>query len=162
MKENRRMSTCNRLDLESVGSQPIMPKNLPDLFRLLIYENFNEWKILGNHRFASLSAGLPLMWVVIGTVLVLCWATYLLVARLYAKEPVCQVIWTTWRFSGHRLSPQAGFLSWRGCSLRNAPSPCHSHSPRRSLPRDRCSGAPLSIVTSFHSNLRYFWLHLIF
>ena len=26
--ENRRMSTCNRLDLQTIGSQPIMPKNL--------------------------------------------------------------------------------------------------------------------------------------
>ena len=24
------MSTCNRLDLETLGSQPVMPKNLPD------------------------------------------------------------------------------------------------------------------------------------
>ena len=24
------MSTCNRLDLQTLGSQPIMPKNLPD------------------------------------------------------------------------------------------------------------------------------------
>ena len=30
MKENRRMSTCNRLDLITLGSQPVMPKNLPD------------------------------------------------------------------------------------------------------------------------------------
>ena len=31
MKENRRMSTCNRLDLQTVGSQPvIMPKKFPD------------------------------------------------------------------------------------------------------------------------------------
>ena len=31
IKENRRMWTCNRLDLQSLGSQPvIMPKNLPD------------------------------------------------------------------------------------------------------------------------------------
>jgi hypothetical protein len=30
IKENRRMSTCNRLDLETLGSQPIMPNNLPD------------------------------------------------------------------------------------------------------------------------------------
>ena len=30
MKENRRMSTCNRLDLQTLGSQPVMPKNLPD------------------------------------------------------------------------------------------------------------------------------------
>ena len=29
MKENRRMLTCNRLDLQTLGSQPIMPKNLP-------------------------------------------------------------------------------------------------------------------------------------
>ena len=24
------MSTCSRLDLQTLGSQPIMPKNLPD------------------------------------------------------------------------------------------------------------------------------------
>jgi hypothetical protein len=24
------MSTCNRLDLQTLGSQPIMPKNLPE------------------------------------------------------------------------------------------------------------------------------------
>ena len=27
------MSTWNRLDLESIGSQPVMPKNLPDHYR---------------------------------------------------------------------------------------------------------------------------------
>ena len=31
IKENQRMSTCNRLDLQTLGSQlVIMPKNLPD------------------------------------------------------------------------------------------------------------------------------------
>ena len=30
IKENRRMSTCNRLDLQTLESQPIMPKNLSD------------------------------------------------------------------------------------------------------------------------------------
>ena len=30
IKENRGMSTCNWLDLQILGSQPIMPKNLPD------------------------------------------------------------------------------------------------------------------------------------
>ena len=31
IKEIWRMSTCNhRLDLQTLGSQPIMPKNLPD------------------------------------------------------------------------------------------------------------------------------------
>jgi hypothetical protein len=30
IKENRRMSTCNRSDLQTLGSRPIMPKNLPD------------------------------------------------------------------------------------------------------------------------------------
>ena len=29
-KEKRRMSICNRLDLQTLGSQPDMPKNLPD------------------------------------------------------------------------------------------------------------------------------------
>ena len=30
MKENRTMSTCKRLDLQTLGSQPIMPENLPN------------------------------------------------------------------------------------------------------------------------------------
>ena len=30
IKENQRMSTCNRLDLQTLGSQQVMPKNLPD------------------------------------------------------------------------------------------------------------------------------------
>ena len=30
MKEKRRMWTCNRLDLQTLGFQLIMPKNLPD------------------------------------------------------------------------------------------------------------------------------------
>ena len=30
IQENRRMSTCNRFDLQILGSQPVMPKNLPD------------------------------------------------------------------------------------------------------------------------------------
>ena len=30
IKENQRMSTCNQLDLQTLGSQPVMPKNLPD------------------------------------------------------------------------------------------------------------------------------------
>ena len=30
IKENWRMSTRNRLDLQTLGSQPIMPENLPD------------------------------------------------------------------------------------------------------------------------------------
>ena len=29
IKKNRKMSTCNRLDFEALGSRPIMPKNLP-------------------------------------------------------------------------------------------------------------------------------------
>ena len=30
IKENQRMSTCNQLDLQTLGSLPIMTKNLPD------------------------------------------------------------------------------------------------------------------------------------
>ena len=30
IKENRRMPTCNQLDLQTLGSQPVMRKNLPD------------------------------------------------------------------------------------------------------------------------------------
>ena len=29
MKENRRTSTCNPLDLQTLGSQLVVPKNLP-------------------------------------------------------------------------------------------------------------------------------------
>jgi hypothetical protein len=33
IKEDRRMSTCNQLNLQTLGSQPIsMPKNLPGLW----------------------------------------------------------------------------------------------------------------------------------
>ena len=30
IQENQSMSTCNRLDLQTLGSQPVIPKNLPD------------------------------------------------------------------------------------------------------------------------------------
>jgi hypothetical protein len=30
MKENRRMSTYNQLKLQTLGCQPVMPKNLPN------------------------------------------------------------------------------------------------------------------------------------
>ena len=30
IKEYRRMSACNRFDLQTLGSQSVMPKNLPD------------------------------------------------------------------------------------------------------------------------------------
>ena len=30
IKGNQRMSTFNRLDLQTLGSQPVRPKNLPD------------------------------------------------------------------------------------------------------------------------------------
>ena len=30
VKENRRMSSCNRLNLQTLDSHPIMPKHLPD------------------------------------------------------------------------------------------------------------------------------------
>jgi hypothetical protein len=45
IKENRRMSTCDRLDLQTLGSQPVMPKNLPNHctcylhFRVMMYTN---------------------------------------------------------------------------------------------------------------------------
>ena len=34
IQENQRMSTCNRLDLQTLGSRPIVPKNLPDHWSL--------------------------------------------------------------------------------------------------------------------------------
>ena len=36
IQENWRMSTCNRLDLQTLGSQPAIPKNLPDHWLSLI------------------------------------------------------------------------------------------------------------------------------
>ena len=30
MEENRRMSTCSRLDLQTLGSQPVTSRNLPE------------------------------------------------------------------------------------------------------------------------------------
>ena len=39
IKKYRRMSTCNRLDLQTLGYQPIMPKNLPD-----------HWSPLAGHQ----------------------------------------------------------------------------------------------------------------
>ena len=40
IKETRRKSTCNRLDLQTLGSQPVvMPKNLPDHCLAMIGEN---------------------------------------------------------------------------------------------------------------------------
>ena len=51
------MSTCNRLDLQALGSQPIMPKNLPnhcpiskpDLHIVCVYMNIFEAWILHSH-----------------------------------------------------------------------------------------------------------------
>ena len=34
------MSTFNRLDLQTLGSQPAMPKNLPDQWRASINPNY--------------------------------------------------------------------------------------------------------------------------
>ena len=42
IKENRRMSTCNRLDLQTLGSQPVMPKLLPDRW-------FTPWTMKLDH-----------------------------------------------------------------------------------------------------------------
>ena len=42
LKENGRMSTCNRLDLQTIGSQPFMPKNLPDI--MINIFNQLEWE----------------------------------------------------------------------------------------------------------------------
>jgi hypothetical protein len=41
LKENWRMSTCNRLDVQTLGSQPIMPKILPIIVQntLKCYKN---------------------------------------------------------------------------------------------------------------------------
>ena len=56
MKENRRMSTCNRLDLQTLGSQPIMSNNLSNHcsydFHLegLLNFSFSVWRASSNPR----------------------------------------------------------------------------------------------------------------
>ena len=45
IEQNWEMSTCNRLDLESLGSQPIMPKNLPDHWMALLHSLVHGLKI---------------------------------------------------------------------------------------------------------------------
>ena len=57
IKENRRMSSCNRLDLQTLGSQPIMPKNLPDHWSLLV--GHQKQKSL---RRCCSSQCMPLVW----------------------------------------------------------------------------------------------------
>jgi hypothetical protein len=60
IKENRRMSTCNRLDLQTLGSQPTMSKNLPDhwlhvdifwccFHSFEIYSSIYSFQIIGNY-----------------------------------------------------------------------------------------------------------------
>ena len=46
MKENRRMSTWNRLDMQTLGSQPVMSKNLPDHWCCLHHEPQSSPKAL--------------------------------------------------------------------------------------------------------------------
>jgi hypothetical protein len=54
IKENRRMSTCNQLDLQTLGSQPIMPKISPntghererELYRECTSQSFIQYKRL--------------------------------------------------------------------------------------------------------------------
>ena len=50
IKGNRRMSTCNRLDLQTLGSQPVMPKNIPEHWFQVTYvgsvPNWWPWSIL--------------------------------------------------------------------------------------------------------------------
>ena len=44
IKENRRMSTCNWLDLQTLGSPPVMPKNLPDHRSKPNFEDGDLWE----------------------------------------------------------------------------------------------------------------------
>ena len=60
-KENGKMSTCYWLDLESLGSQPIMPKNLPDHYLEANKENSQICKGRngsGNHFLKQLNIDL--------------------------------------------------------------------------------------------------------
>jgi hypothetical protein len=41
VKENLRMSRCNRLDLQTLGSHLIIPKNLPDQLSICRLERMN-------------------------------------------------------------------------------------------------------------------------
>ena len=57
VKENRRLSTCNRLDLQTLGSRPVMmPKNLPDRWNRMLMSVCKPWRfsnVWWNLRFAS-------------------------------------------------------------------------------------------------------------
>ena len=39
IKKNRKITTCNRLDLETLGTRPIMPKDLPTLTTMFMVLN---------------------------------------------------------------------------------------------------------------------------
>ena len=87
MKENRRMSTCNRLDLQTLGSQPIMSKNLPHhCSKLIVPRN-----LPGHGSGASLNVVVYIMWF---TCLLLC---IILKARSKLNKCVpctpCQGFW---------------------------------------------------------------------
>jgi hypothetical protein len=43
--ENWRMSICNQLDLQRLGSQPVMPKNLPDHCFIAAYSSTNFFNL---------------------------------------------------------------------------------------------------------------------
>ena len=43
------MSTCNRLDLQTRGSQPVMPKNLPDHWHASVI-----WEMFGHNRLVEI------------------------------------------------------------------------------------------------------------
>ena len=48
INNNQKMSTCNRLDLETLGSQPIMPINLPKhwyMATLMVYKNGHQFHV---------------------------------------------------------------------------------------------------------------------
>ena len=43
------MSTCNQLHLQTLGSQPMMPKNLPDHWWVLSNVMEATWKYVASH-----------------------------------------------------------------------------------------------------------------
>ena len=51
IKEIRRMSTCNQLDLQTPGSQPIVPKNLPHHWLELMSFPHDHQKLVDGERF---------------------------------------------------------------------------------------------------------------
>ena len=148
MKENRRMWTCNRLDLETLGSQPInMPKNLLNHWvevhqdftwfnRSVLEESIeytsNEWKHLQNRKMSTCNqldlesrGSWPTMaknFTVVGPH---CGASLVeSVEHMFFSHPLAQQVWhyianIIWQFFAKRgnLGPHKFLFQWSNVFL---------------------------------------------